>query len=220
LFVMNGSNIPSKQELAELVELRADLLRGRPRPLGPGDGDEAFQQHKLLAAAVHRAAKLDQRGSESETESWVRHIVDHFPEGRNGEADARLLFADWRTSLLKNGTPGPRVPITHGQPHAHRARDTEGRLCLNLEGAWDDYAASVESFMADLHTSPRRQIVLDRWRKQRWTVEPFSAIDMIASATVMDAPASASFATSQTISSAFSVTANPPPETQQGPEDA
>jgi hypothetical protein len=219
---MNSMNVPPEQELGEL---RADLLRWRPPQLGPSQGEEAFQQHKLLAAAVHRAAKLDERGSESETESWVRYIVEHFPKERNSEADARLLFADWRTSLLKNGTPGPKVPITHGQSHAHWGRDSEGRLCLNLEDVWNDYAASVESFVAQLHSSPRRKIVLDRWRKQRWTVEPFRAIDMIAGATVMDPPASTSVSSSRTrvtidappgswfpISSVYSVTANPPPE--------
>jgi hypothetical protein len=74
----------------ELTALRGDLLRGRPRALGPEEGVEAFQQHKLLVAAVHRAAKLNQRKSESETDAWVRYISSHYPAGRNDPTDARL----------------------------------------------------------------------------------------------------------------------------------
>lgn len=103
----------------ELQELRSSLLRDRPDPLRPDQGEEAFRQHKLLASAVHRASRLDARGSESETEAWVRYMSEHFPPSRNSPSDARLLFVDWRTSLLKDDTPGPRVSITHGQSFAH-----------------------------------------------------------------------------------------------------
>jgi len=61
---------------------------------------------------------------------------------------------------------------THGQSVLHWQRDQNGRLCLNLEDAWDA-AASADSFVAHLRTSSRRKIVLTRWRKQRWVVEPF-----------------------------------------------
>lgn len=159
----------------ELAQLAADLLRGRPEPLGPDQGAEAFQQHKLLATAVHRAAKLDQMKSESETDAWVRYVTSHFPKGRNDAEAARLLFADWRTSLLKADAPGPGVALAHGEQGSvlHWKRDRAGRLGINLEDAWDDFAASVESFVAHLRSSPRRKAVLARWRKQRWQVEPF-----------------------------------------------
>lgn len=153
----------------------------------------------------------------------MRHVVDHFPAGRNAELDARLLFSDWRSRLLKCNAPGPGIAITHGQPVLHWQRDQNGRLCLNLEDAWDDYTASVESFAARLRASPRRKIVLARWRKQRWVVEPFApSIGASAGGTVMDIPLSASVAASQTtittavpairlpIASAQSMTANPP----------
>jgi hypothetical protein len=179
--------------LQDLTALREDLLRGRPRVLRPDEGDEAFRQHKLLATAVHRAAKLDRQDSESETDAWVRYLSSHYPAGRNGRDDARLLFGDWRTSLLKEDTPGAGIAITHGQSSIHWQLDTRGRLCLNLEDAWDDYAASANSFVAHLQTSPRRKIVLNRWRKQRWVVEPFvPAVGALAGATVMDMPLSAS----------------------------
>ncbi len=183
----------NSQVEAELAELRAELLRGRSRALEPDEGDEAFQQHKLLASAIHRAAKLNQRKSESETNAWVRYLVKHFPAGRNSEADTRLLFSDWRTSLLKQDTPGPRVTITHGQSVLHWQRDESGRVCLNLEDAWDDYAASVDSFIEHLRDSSRRKVVLARWRKHRWVVEPFIPTSgAIAGATVMDSPMSVS----------------------------
>jgi hypothetical protein len=171
----------------DLTALRDDLLRSRPRTLRPDEGDEAFQQHKLLATAVHRVTKLDQQKSESETDAWVRFVTRHFPAGRNAAAYARLLFGDWRTSLLKKDAPGPGVALTHGQSSIHWQCDRQGRLCLNLEDAWDDYAASVESFVAYLRTSPRRKFVLARWRKQHWVVEPFiPAIEALAGATVMN----------------------------------
>ena len=210
----------------ELSALRDDLLRGRPRPLRPDEGAEAFQQHKLLAAAVHRAAKLDEQKRESETDAWVRYVTEHFPPGRNDADDARLLFADWRTSLLKKDTPGPGIAITHGQSAIHWQRNEAGRLCLNLEDTWDDYAASVASFIEHLRASSRRRkIVVARWRKQRWIVGPFiPAYGARAAATVMNVPLSASMANSSTIGisrdgesisvpPAHSVTASAPPPT-------
>ena len=123
----------------------------------------------------------------------MRYLASHYPAGRNGRDDARLLFGDWRTSLLKEDTPGAGIAITHGQSSIHWQLDTRGRLCLNLEDAWDDYAVSVDSFVERLQTSPRSKIVLKRWRKQRWVVEPFvPAIGAIAGATVVDMPLSAS----------------------------
>jgi hypothetical protein len=182
-----------------LAELRADLLRGRPHHLRPDEGEEAFRQHKLLATAVHRAAKLDQRKDETETNAWVRYIVQHYPVGRNNEADARLLFADWRTSLLKRDTPGPSTAITHGQSALHWQRDESDRLCINLEDAWSDYAASVESFISYLRASPRWKVVLGRWQKQQWVVEPFvPVVGAITGATVMGTAKSASVAESPT----------------------
>jgi len=185
-----------------------DLLRGRPRPLGPDEGEEAFRHHKLLAAEVHRASRLDRRANESETESWIRYVMGHFPGGRNGEAEARVLWSDWRTSLLKQNTPGGGVVVTHGQPTIHWVCDQHRRLCVNLDDAWDDFESSVDSFVAHLQTSPRRNIVLRRWRKAAWTVEAFIPADpLVPVATCM----TASVGTSITMSlAARSVTGNGP----------
>jgi hypothetical protein len=138
-----GDAISAEAE-RELRELRSSLLRDRPNPLRPDQGEEAFRQHKLLASAIHRASRLDVRGSESETEAWVRYVSEHFPPSRNNPADARLLFVDWRTGLLKKDTPGPRVPITHGQSFARWGRDQAGRLCINLEDMWTEFEQSVD----------------------------------------------------------------------------
>jgi hypothetical protein len=52
------------QDEQALAELRASLLR-RPRPNPrPDQGDEAFDQHMLLAASVHRAAALFRKGDD------------------------------------------------------------------------------------------------------------------------------------------------------------
>jgi hypothetical protein len=119
---------------------------------------------------------------------------------------------------LKDDTPGPGIAITHGQPSIHWQRDQQGRLCLNLEDAWDDYAASVTSFVARLGSSSRRKIVLKRWKQQHWVVEAFiSATGAIAGATVMDIPlasisGSSIGITMSGLAPAHSVTALGPPD--------
>lgn len=153
----------------DLTQLQGALLSDRPRRW-PKRGETAFRQHKLLAAAVHRATKLAATGNK-EGEAWVRYFVEHFPGGRNDPDDARLLWKDWRTALLKQDSPGPGVGVTNGQSHAHWSRE-DGRLLLNLEDMWTDFSASVESLIAQLREKPdRAAIVLDRWRKSQWTVE-------------------------------------------------
>jgi hypothetical protein len=154
------------EDEAALDALRASLL-GRPRPeLRPDQGDEAYDQHLLLAAAVHRAACLFRNGKDGET--WRKYVTTFFPEGRNAPEDAQRLWEGWRTSLLKNGQP--IVPVTHGQPHLHWRREG-GRPVLNLEDAWDDYRHSVERFIEHLRSYPdERAKTLERWRDRSWTV--------------------------------------------------
>lgn len=149
-----------------LAQLRASLLR-RPRPnLRPDQGDEAFDQHILLAAAVHRAANLFRGGRDGE--AWCKYVTKFFPEGRNAPEDADTLWVSWRTSLLKD--EHPVVPIMHGRSDMHWRREN-GYPVLNLEDAWDDYQHSVERFIEHLrlHRDDRRN-ALRRWRDRSWTV--------------------------------------------------
>lgn len=163
---------------AALDRLRESLLYGRPPVLGFHQGDEAFQQHKLLASAVHRASRLDQRNSESETDAWVRYMLDHFPRGRNDSTDAKLLFEEWRCHLLKDSVPGPAVVITHGQSVVHWKRDETGRLCVNLEDMRADYERSVDHFVEYLRFTPDRlAVVLRRSRERAWDVMPLVFTD-------------------------------------------
>jgi len=156
----------------ELLGLREQLLAHRPEPLDPGEGAAAFQFHKLLATTVHQASKLDARTHDNETGAWVRYLTTYFPSGRDSEQDAKLLWVEWRTSLLKVGAPGPNVLVTHGQPKAHWVRDRTGRLCLDLESMWTDFAASVDAFVALLGTAPdRREIALERSLRSAVAVE-------------------------------------------------
>ncbi|MDQ4144164.1 MAG: hypothetical protein M3198_10565 [Actinomycetota bacterium] len=122
----------------------------------------------------------------------MRYLTAYFPPGKNDPADARLLFAEWRTDLLKDDTPGPSIVITHGQSHAHWRRDHAGRLCINLEDMWDDFEQSVGHFVKYLRTTPdRRAVVLKRWRSTSWDIEPFrSTGEALAGATVISASAS------------------------------
>jgi hypothetical protein len=105
-----------------------------------------------------------------------------------------VLWTDWRTSLLKCGAPGPRVLVSHGQPALHWHRDGD-RLCVDLESMWDDFASSVERFLAFLRTdNERRPIVLER--AQRSAVEiVFVSLASGLPGPVTGATASASVAT-------------------------
>jgi hypothetical protein len=127
---------------------------------------------------VHRATRLDARSSESETDAWVRYLSTYFPAGRNDPRDARLLFTDWRCSLVKDQTLGPGIAATHGQSHVHWKRvDPDRRLMLNLEDLWTDYASSVDRFVAYLRETPdRRSVALGRRRQAEIVVEQYSVL--------------------------------------------
>jgi hypothetical protein len=164
-----------------LQAIREQLLSHRPPLLEPEQGAEAFQQHRLLATTVHQATLLDKRAVESQTGAWIRYFTDYFPAPRNGEADANLLWREWRTSLLKDGAPGERVLVTHGQPPAHWHRDAD-RLCINLECMWDDFAESVERFLDFVRAKPERAaIVVPRAQRGRVGIVTF---DYLSTATI------------------------------------
>jgi len=193
-----------------LRKLREQTVAQRPSELGPHQGARAFQEHKLLAAAIQRVTLLDRQKSESETDAWVRYFVRCFPAPRNGAADARLLFGDWRTSLIKDGAPGARVVMAHGQAHAHWISDTRDRLSIDLESMWDDFERSLDAFEKYLRENPSRcGIVLDRFRKKgTFSVEELIPGDFraLADATVFD-----SSAFSASASSSLSVIKGTPP---------
>ncbi len=157
----------------ELRELRDALMSGGRPQLTREQGAEAFERHMLLASRIHRAARLNQRVSDGEGEAWVRYVEDHFPPTRR--ADAKLLWDDWRTTLLKDESPGGQVAVTHLSPNAHWGRTSNGQLVIDLESMWDDFAASVESFVGSLCADPeRRTIALHRFRERVWIVQEFT----------------------------------------------
>jgi hypothetical protein len=160
--------VTSEDERA-LAELRASLLRRRCAELQPGEGEEAFDQHLLLAVALHRVSRLHKSHGENDTKGWVRYLTDFFPEGRNDPRDAHLLWDEWRCTLLKDERPV--IPISHGQSEAYWLRDGAGRPFLNLEDLWADYEVSVDQFIEHLREhADRRKVALDRWRKRAWHV--------------------------------------------------
>lgn len=171
---------PEQQSLAAL---KARLLSDRPPPLRPDQGQIAFLSHIVLAAVVHNAARLNQHAADSQTGAWIRYLTSYFPAGRNGEDDARLLWTDWRTGLLKKQAPGPGIVVTHGQSHVHWRRDELGRLCLNLEDLWNDFEVSIDTFVEFLRGSrDRRSIALKRARESEVAVIEFTATLPLASA--------------------------------------
>jgi hypothetical protein len=158
----------------ELDDLRASLLRGRPRELGPDEGDEAFERHILLAVRIHRAARLNQRNLDTEGAGWRRYFVEYFPDGRNWPADADFLWDKWRVGLLKDELPHG---ITHGQSGAHWMRLSAGGICVNLESMWDDFEYSVDRFVQRLREDePHRKVVLRRLGTRSWTVRPIPTV--------------------------------------------
>jgi hypothetical protein len=162
------------EDVEALKRLRYSLLRRQLASLGYDQGAEAFEEHQILAIKIHRAAKLAQSARDREGEAWMRYFRDFFPSGRNGEAEANLLWIEWRTSLLKNDAPGPSIAITHGQSHIHWTRDRSGVLAINLEDMWADYQASVDAFTTLLESDDeRRGVVLARWRETLWSVRSF-----------------------------------------------
>jgi hypothetical protein len=126
-----------------LDAMRASLIDG-PRPaLGPGHGDEAFTQHVLLGTRFLQAALLNKRKGDRDGEAWVRYFEEHVaaPEAKT---NAQLLWDEWRTSLVKEDSPGVGIAITHGQPEIHWKSDQTLGLCLDLESMWADFDASVD----------------------------------------------------------------------------
>jgi hypothetical protein len=161
-----------------LDALKTSLLH-RLRPdvqLGADEGDEAFDRHLLLAARVHRAARLNQRGTR-EGDGWRQFIEAYFPSGRNGRADADRLWKKWRVGLLKDYVPLDGVAVTHGQPEAHWQRDSQGAFVVNLESMWDDFEYAVDQFIAVIAADKKQAaVVRRRWLSRTWTVRPFQLL--------------------------------------------
>jgi hypothetical protein len=153
---------------SELADFRASLLHNLSRPLGPEDGDEAFECHILLTVRIHRAARLNQRCSDKQFEGWRRYFADYFPDGRNSPDDADFLWEEWRVGMLKDDLPHG---ITHGHSEAHWLPLPGRGFVVNLESMWDDFNYSVDRLVETLDADDaRRKVVLQRWRERSWTV--------------------------------------------------
>ena len=147
-----------------LSQMQTSLLPD-PAQFGGCESDEAIDKHKLLAAAVHRTARLHAKRTDGEARAWVRYFEDYFPEGRNYPADALRAWVEWRTRLLENDAPGRKVEIRAGAPERHWQRDVEDRLCIDLERMCEDFAHSLQQFTNELREdSIRRAVVLRRWK--------------------------------------------------------
>jgi hypothetical protein len=168
----------------ERRDLKSSLLHRlrTETPLTPEEGDEAFDQHLLLAARIHRAARLNQTGDD-EGRGWQQFFVDYFPSGRNDPDDAWLLWKKWRVGLLKDYTPLEGVAMAHGKPDLHWQRDSQGALAINLESMWDDFEHAVGRFIDALGSDDdRAAVVLERWKQRTWTVRPFSLLPQMIGA--------------------------------------
>jgi hypothetical protein len=155
----------------ELKAIRQSLLRRLRVPVGPEDGEEAFERHILLAVRFHKAAGLNQTIG-GEGRGWCQYFDEHFPKGALwNSGDAQILWEDWRVGLLKWETPKSRIAVTHGQPEAHWYREPRGTLCINLESMWDNFESSVASFLGLLQQDDaRRAEAVTRWKARSWIV--------------------------------------------------
>ncbi len=183
-----------------LRRLRTRLLSDRPPPLQPEHGHLAFMSHVLLASAVHTATRLDQYGAETQTGAWTRYLSSYFPAGKNSDVDARLLWTDWRTALLKKQAPGLGVLVTHGQSAVLWRRDEHGRLCIYLEDMWADFESSVSVFIEYLRKTPdRRGVALRRAQESSVAVIEFTTALSCASAPVSGLASGAQIATASAV---------------------
>ncbi len=156
----------------ELEELRHSLLRRLRVELGPEHGDAAFDQHVLLAARVHRVARLSQT-VKGEGAGWEQLFIEFFPAGRSSRADAKLLWTKWRIGLVKDLAPASGVALAHGQRGLHWQLDMQEALVIDLESMCDDFEHAVNELVAVLAKDvSRRAMVMERWRERTWTVRP------------------------------------------------
>ena len=123
---------------------------------------------------VHRAVLLNQAGkNKTQEDHWVDFVTAYFPTGRNGPDEARLLWKEWRTALVKNEPGG--VSLTHGRPAAHWTPDAYGALVIDLESMADDFEYAVDQFIQALAADEKRAaVVRDRWQKRAWTIRPLT----------------------------------------------
>ena len=126
----------------KLEELKSSLLHRLrfPTPLGPDEGDAAFDQHVLLATKIHRAALLQpDRGTAGKARGRIQFLSAYFPAGRNGEGDAQLpvgrLANRTREGSCTGGrgqhhprTPGAALEARWLRGALHRPRVDVGRL--------------------------------------------------------------------------------------------
>ena len=110
--------LPEDQALADL---RGSLLGARPGQLAPHEGEQAFQQHKILASEIHRAALLDKQGVETEREAWVRYIRTYFPVRK-------------RTRRMRGVSPGASRIRSSSTMIRFPSRSTIGRSFARYSG--------------------------------------------------------------------------------------
>jgi hypothetical protein len=159
----------------ELALMKVVLLRGLDVPVNEENFLDAFERHQLLAIRFHRAANIDAAHDPSirERGAWRLYFEEHVP--RATDKDALLLWEYWRTTLLKDETPGSGVVITHGSPYLHWTRTSDGRLCVDLESMRDDFTGSVESLMRLLESdATRRQASVEWFAERAWGPLPLS----------------------------------------------
>ena len=134
---VSGVNDANLQLLAKIRGQLVDRLQ--PEGLLGLDG------HILVALRFHRLVRLTKvRKKEGDGAAWEAFFAAHVP---NLAAHGRTLWADWRTKLIKDDTPGTLVAIGEGDPRSH-GNVYEGKVFVNLESVADDYIAAVDSVMA------------------------------------------------------------------------
>lgn len=158
---MSGVNDANLQLLAKIRGQLVDRLQ--PEGLLGLDG------HILVALRFHRLVRLTKvRKKEGDGAAWEAFFAAHVP---NLAAHGRTLWADWRTKLIKDDTPGTLVAIGEGDPRSH-GNVYEGKVFVNLESVADDYIAAVDSVMAACgKDEDLARTLVTKWRATQWTVQ-------------------------------------------------
>ena len=186
-----------------LAQLRRQLIERLP----PSVDFPGIEKHRLLARSFHRLVRLPQRDPDDrQGKAWIVFFERFVPHlGVHG----RLLWNQWRTPLLKDDGPGPRIIIGEREPTAHCATFDGDKIFVDLESATDDFIAALDALLAACEgDADLCSVVLRNWRATQWTVRAFDGrtasstpvsvtagtVPVTAIPTVVSASAASSFA--------------------------
>ena len=130
------------------------------------------------------------RKKDGDGATWERFFAAYVPRLAS---HGHRLWDCWRTSLLKDGTPGEGVVISQQTPDPHGRLLDDGNLFVNLESLIDDYIAAVDSLLHACESDDAlRATVLRNWDATQFEVRWFPWEGPTTPGTIISFSASAS----------------------------